>query len=456
MKRFLSSLLAPFTKARTAAAPKASLHVECLEAREMMTAAPMTPANFVATGVSASQIKLTWTPVSGATNYQIDYRINGGAWNVLSTNTTGGQSSLTLTCTAGALYGFDICAHNSAGWSGWAPAQNAITLYNPTASVGYAMPPSNSVLFTSSGPAPTDVTQGAAGDCWYIASLAAVAARSPQSVRNMFTYEGTTVENGVNVPLYMVRFFTSSGQADYVTVDTKLPQGGNYYDHVTNALTGQNILWVALAEKAYAEANGLGYITTANAHSDSYAGLNGGDPAKALQSITGKQAYDYSFVAGNLASDWNAGYPIVITSDAGSGANLYVDPNNPYIVGDHAYAVVGYNGSSFQVLNPWGTYSNGTAPSKGYNGQYVWGETWFSPAFLAANFSSVALGSYAEPVAHAADVSSTPSADLIAKPVSTVTVAERVHEPAFVWETPAINAHLTGDLDDLDLGGFAA
>ena len=77
----------------------------------------------------------------------------------------------------------------------------------------------------------------------------------------MFIYDGTTVDNGATVGLYTVRFFNSNGSAFDVEVDTELPSGGEYYDHVDNAL-GTQVLWVALAEKAYAEANSLGLVTT--------------------------------------------------------------------------------------------------------------------------------------------------------------------------------------------------
>ena len=99
------------------------------------------------------------------------------------------------------------------------------------------------------------------GDCWLIASLAEVAARDPQDIKNMFTYDGTTVDNGATVGLYSVRFFSSNGTAFDVEVDTELPAAGEYYDFVANGL-GTQVLWVALAEKAYAEANSVGFVTT--------------------------------------------------------------------------------------------------------------------------------------------------------------------------------------------------
>ena len=145
----------------------------------------------------------------------------------------------------------------------------------PTADTAYSPAPASAPLFNSGGPSYLDVEQGAVGDCWLEASLAEVAARDPQDIRNMFTYDGTIVDNGATVGLYTVRFFNTSGSAVYVQVDTELPSGGEYYDHVDNDL-GTQVLWVALAEKAYAVANGLGYVTTSNEYQNSYNALDGG------------------------------------------------------------------------------------------------------------------------------------------------------------------------------------
>ncbi len=87
------------------------------------------------------------------------------------------------------------------------------------------------------------------GDCWLDASLAEVAARDPQDIKNMFVYDGTTVDNGATVGLYSVRFFSPNGIGFYVQVDTALPSGGGYYNRIGNAL-GTQSLWTALAEKS--------------------------------------------------------------------------------------------------------------------------------------------------------------------------------------------------------------
>jgi hypothetical protein len=256
------------------------------------------------------------------------------------------------------------------------------TFANPTSATAYSPPPAAAPLFNTGGPSFLDVSQGAVGDCWLMASLAEVAARDPQDIRNMFTYDGTVVENGATVAEYSVRFFRGDGSAFQVMVDTELPSGGSYYDHVGNAL-GTKALWVALAEKAYAVANGLGYVTTGQEYQDSYNALNNGDPAWALRAITGKPATDSSINPTSIAAAWNAGNLIVLCTGA---------PSSSYIVGNHCYAVVGYNASSgepFDVFNAWGTDSSGWAP--GQSGR-IYGRFTANAAFITQNFSVQSQG----------------------------------------------------------------
>jgi len=359
------------------------------------TAAPAVPA-FTVAAASATQINVQWNAVSGATGYLVDLWVNN-AWRTYSMGR--GSTGCAFTgLSRGTPYTFDLAATNAAGTT-WAKAdQNAITMYNPTTSAvndpylpapTYSPAPAGATLFGASGqPSATDVAQGYEGDCWLLASLAEVAARAPQDIQNMFSYYGSSVENGAVVQLYTVRFFNSQDVPEYVTVDTELPNAGTYYDRVLSPCSGSQVLWFALAEKAYAEANGLGYVSSEHPGVDSYDALNSGYPSWALQAITGKAANNYSFSSSNLVADWKAGDMIVLTSDA--------TPNSPYIVGDHAYAVVNYNpsNSTFALLNPWGTCPNGTAPDAN-NGVYVYGDYWLGLSFLSQNFSGVALGSAA-------------------------------------------------------------
>ena len=111
------------------------------------------------------------------------------------------------------------------------------------------------VLFGANGPSYTDVRQGEIGDCYFLASLAEIALQNPTAITGMFIVNGDGT--------YTVRFFNGS-QAQYVTVDQQLPTtscGTLIFDGLgSSATSASNVLWVALAEKAYVEINECGWI----------------------------------------------------------------------------------------------------------------------------------------------------------------------------------------------------
>jgi hypothetical protein len=174
------------------------------------------------------QGELFWTTYSNSLSAQAVYNM-----------TTAANSQITVSLAQG---------YNPWNGTGTPPASVAklyeflntstgVLLYNippsePSAATGYS--PASGSLFGPGGPSYLDVQQGAAGDCWLMASLAEVAARDPHDITNMFTYNGTIYVNGKQVGLYRVRFFSPSGAPEYVTVDTELPSGGTYYDRVAN------------------------------------------------------------------------------------------------------------------------------------------------------------------------------------------------------------------------------
>ncbi len=146
--------------------------------------------------------------------------------------------------------------------------------------------------------------------------------------------------------------------------------------------------WAALAEKAYAVANAFGYVPTEHEYQDSYAALNYGDPA-ALQAITGQSASDANINPSNIATAWGSNNLIVLGTTT---------PASSYIVGGHAYAVVGYDASSstpFELFNPWGTDSASASPSApvGAGGSgTTYGLFWANAAFISANFNYQSVG----------------------------------------------------------------
>jgi hypothetical protein len=358
--------------------------------------------SFTLTAASTTQVNMKWDSVAGATGYSVEEWVSG-AWKII-----GNFGSTTTACyvpglTANTKYYFNVGAYNTLGTT-WANYQSVTTAAatttfdHPAAGMAYA--PVSGALFGPNGPSYLDVHQGEVGDCWLLSSLAATAAQAPQDIRNMFTYQGTAVENGYTVGVYTVRLFDTYGTARYITVDTELPGGGTEYDRPANG-----VLWVALAEKAYVQANGAGWVNTQHVAWDSYSALDIGSPQWALHAITGNSGAGYYMNPANMAAAWNAGEIVVLTSSS--------NPASPYIVGDaavqHCYALVGYNPASsmpFLVYNPWGTDSTGWALLY-YNGHQVYGVFNATGTFLTQNFFaySIVYGAEGSPASTLAKVS---------------------------------------------------
>jgi len=362
----------------------------------MQAVAPAAPS-FTATAVSGTQINLAWKPVAGATGYLVDVWING-AWEQIGSLGSGSTGcAVTGLSPNTTTYYFDVAAYNAAGttWANYQSAtilsQNTVVVDNPAAATAYS--PVSGTLFGPNGPSFLDVHQSPyLGDCWLVASLAEVAARNPSDIQNMFTDLGPAVENGYNVELYSVRLYDSSGTAYNITVDTELPNGGQYYDQVTS----DGVLWVALAEKAYAEANGQGIVTTSNPNQDSYDALNEGQPWWALQAITGNSASSANVDPNSIASAMNSGQLVVLGSSPNAGDNLIVGDST----GTHAYAVVGYDPSSsepFELYNPWGG-SSVLGHTTTFNGGQVYdGPFLCDSSLISQDFDSQNIGTGAAP-----------------------------------------------------------
>jgi hypothetical protein len=203
-------------------------------------------------------------------------------------------------------------------------------------------------LFGSVGPVYQDVRQGYLGDCYLLASLGETALRSSQAVKTMF------IDNGDQT--WTVRYYVN-GKATYVTVDRYVPTygGGRFiFANMGRSVSNANeVLWVALAEKAYAQLNESGVLGNWwNPHTNSYSAIEGGDPGMTLQQISGRPysgrwLTSSSFTA--LVNAWNSGKLISFGSKE---TNTMTGP----IVPNHAYALLGYNATNktFTVFNPWG------------------------------------------------------------------------------------------------------
>ena len=189
-----------------------------------------------------------------------------------------------------------------------------------------------------------DIRQGYINDCFFLAGLGATLVQSPEIIQNMF------IDNGDGT--FTVRFY-NKGVADYVTVDRYLPTNniGNfvYASPGDNYADANNELWVALAEKAYAQLNESGWINQDN--TNSYNGIgNAGYLSDAFAHITGERtALGRILNFEQVVNAFNSGEVVGFGSKS-SG----VESN---IVTSHAYALVDYNPQTqkFTLLNPWST-----------------------------------------------------------------------------------------------------
>jgi hypothetical protein len=207
-------------------------------------------------------------------------------------------------------------------------------------------------LFSTSGPSANDIYQGSIGDCYFLATLSAIAWTDPwrirQSVLNMG--DGT----------YLVQF--SKGESKvFIRVDGQLPVMAN--GQLDYAGTGaQGSTWVAIMEKAY---------TIFHGPVASYASIDGGwmDQAFAALGATPSDIYTAPTPTALLAQ---------IQQNLSAGQAVTFAVNNPAdgapLVGSHAYTVdaviADASGSptGLRLRNPWGTDGAG---DDGNNDGYV-------------------------------------------------------------------------------------
>ena len=304
--------------------------------------------------IDATELTDIRTLVSNASRFTMADYVRVLSNNIANTNTanqwwTGGGSTRQ---TLGNLYAGSSATQMERLIGKWFSG-----LDRPTAASGTTYRSCSGSLLQS-GVSYQDINQGNLGDCYLLAALAGTAYRTPSTIQNMFT------DNGDGT--FTVRFFRN-GVANYVTVDRYLPttaSGSFYYANRDRGLLYNNTgneLWVALAERAYAQINESGWIGQDN--TNSYNGVDGGT-LSAISHITGlsNTGYISPLNTSELVRAYNANQ-ITYLSDGG-----------------HAYTLVGYNSSTgvFTVYNPWGhteTYTNTQMTSKfvrfGYSGSRV-------------------------------------------------------------------------------------
>jgi hypothetical protein len=220
-------------------------------------------------------------------------------------------------------------------------------LGNDRPDTGYTYSYVSGSLFQN-GLSADDIYQGAVGDCYYVATLSSIAQEQPSYIENMF------IDNGDNT--FTVRFF-NNGVADYVTVDRYLPTYGGYAVYAGwgggASTSTNNELWVALAEKAYAQLAESGWSRTySGTQNNSYAAIEGGWMDVVIHQVTGLSATSQSvnnMTQNQLINLVNSNQ--ILTAGFVYGADYGV-------VNGHAYTITDYNATNgtFYLRNPWGSY----------------------------------------------------------------------------------------------------
>ncbi len=238
----------------------------------------------------------------------------------------------------------------------------------PTAPSGFSLTyqQANGSLFGSDGTFNyQDISQGYLGDCYFLSSLGATAFQRPSAIQNMF------IDNGDNT--FTVRLFGENNgtvtTTDYLTVDRFLPTNvsGNGYTGQRFALyDNANIgIWVALAEKAYAQFSESG-SSQRSSTLNSYGTIEGGWGYRAMPSISGVSGGYYSNTNwSNLVSRLGvlptlAGIASLLSSGKAVTADTISSPGLG-IVGGHEYIVTSANTSTgmLTLYNPWGVTRQG-------------------------------------------------------------------------------------------------
>jgi len=205
---------------------------------------------------------------------------------------------------------------------------------------------------------PNDVSQGALGDCYFVASLAAVAKQNPGLIRRAIRDNG---DGTYTVTLYKKTggFLGFGGHYEPVeiTVTGEFPKGEYYSKEAKQWVavtphvgTGDKELWPLIFEKAYGQ-----LIAGDGRMPQVYKELNeGGFPQDALTALTGKSSETHSpdhYTLQELVDFHQKGYALVLSSK-----DKY---RNGTLVQNHAYWIESINMESGVVIvrNPWG-YDN--------------------------------------------------------------------------------------------------
>lgn len=205
-----------------------------------------------------------------------------------------------------------------------------------------------------------DVKQGALGDCYLIAGMAAVARADPAAIQKLIKDNG---DGTFDVTLYLRKSAYGRPTPVVTRVDARLASkspGSPLYAGVGDQEGGKAELWTALIEKSVAQQKG------------SYEKISGGNIAKdgfnfagATELLTGKIENYYNLdrldeddALLTIGSALESKKPVSVDSrNLESDAELTRQATSKNVYWNHAYAPVSVDldGRTIDLQNPWGS-----------------------------------------------------------------------------------------------------
>merc|ERR1740117_1823698 len=201
-----------------------------------------------------------------------------------------------------------------------------------------------------------DIQQGALGNCYFLASLAAIAKQQPDIIDNMFVDRDLWSQN-----IFKTKWFIN-GKESIVTVDNMIPAGerGTFFTH--QSPTGE--FWTVILAKTWAKIYG------------NFKAVEGGTSSTVFRAITGSGGESFTMSEQTADKLWDrlvTGTEKKFPMGAGTGGG-----GNPTTYGlavGHAYGVLGVAvdgtyGKVVKMYNPWGSdkYVGGVPNTKEING----------------------------------------------------------------------------------------
>lgn len=213
-----------------------------------------------------------------------------------------------------------------------------------------------SPLFSSKGPSRDDINQGSIGDCFFMATLSAMAGKSANAINQLVADLGDGT--------YAVNFHDATGKSVFLRLDGKLPAFGNSL--VYAGFGKESSTWVAIVEKAFA------YFRNTDGK---YSAINGGNspgyrPAQVLNlNEQGFSNWPDDGPGGNDPPVFSSANQMLLKIQSELAAGKFMTIGGPVNIetepafgahrGQHVYMVVGVqsvNGVPTKVVlrNPWG------------------------------------------------------------------------------------------------------